>query len=210
MTRRKSMLGTAAMSNIGAEASKIEDDPNGARKPLEIIQGGAVPETETVPDTGSASAPRKASKPRATKATVAEKATKARATRKARKSAPKPGIPFGASRGDLQAGAFQAGPSGRGAGRGRGGIPRHASRHGRGEGHLGRRHRDHQRGKGPPRNEFFRTHPTFAPSVPMVNIEKGMERHFFAVAPDMIEPLLEIGISVADHTLYFTVTSGGT
>ena len=43
----------------------------------------------------------------------------------------------------------------------------------------------------------------------MVNIEKGMERHFFAVAPDMIAPLLEIGISVADHILYLTVASGG-
>ena len=63
--------------------------------------------------------------------------------------------------------------------------------------------------KGPPKNEFFRTHPAFRPIIPMVNIEKGMERHFFAVAPEMIQPLLEIGITVADHILYLTVASGG-
>ena len=63
--------------------------------------------------------------------------------------------------------------------------------------------------KGPPKNEFFRTHPAFRPIIPMVNIEQGMERHFFAVAPEMIQPLLEIGITVADHILYLTVASGG-
>jgi hypothetical protein len=64
-------------------------------------------------------------------------------------------------------------------------------------------------GKGPPRNEFFRTHTTFRPVFSMVNIEKGMEKQFFAVAPNMVQPLLEIGISVTDHVLYLTVTSGG-
>ena len=36
-----------------------------------------------------------------------------------------------------------------------------------------------------------------------------MEKQFFAVTPDMVEPLASIGISVADHTLYLTLTSRG-
>src|SRR5262249_47311386 len=64
-------------------------------------------------------------------------------------------------------------------------------------------------GKAPPKNEFFRCHPEFCPVVPMVNCEMGMEKHYFAVAPDMVEPLASIGITVTDHTLYLTVTSRG-
>ena len=36
-----------------------------------------------------------------------------------------------------------------------------------------------------------------------------MEKHYFAVAPDMVSALAGIGITVADHTLYLTVTSAG-
>ena len=36
-----------------------------------------------------------------------------------------------------------------------------------------------------------------------------MEKHFFAVTPNMVEALASIGITVADHTLYLTVTSRG-
>jgi hypothetical protein len=66
-------------------------------------------------------------------------------------------------------------------------------------------------GKAPLKNEFFRTHrdPHFRPLVPMVDIEVGMEKHFFAVTSDMIGPLTGIGIGVSDRTLYFTVTSRG-
>jgi hypothetical protein len=64
-------------------------------------------------------------------------------------------------------------------------------------------------GKAPAKNEFFRTHPDFRPIVPIVNIEVGMEKQYFAVTPDMIEPLKQIGITVSDHTLYLTVTSRG-
>jgi hypothetical protein len=64
-------------------------------------------------------------------------------------------------------------------------------------------------GKPPPKNEFFRTHPDFRPIVPIVNIEVGMEKQYFAVTSDMIEPLKQIGITVSDHTLYLTVTSRG-
>src|SRR5262245_39356803 len=39
--------------------------------------------------------------------------------------------------------------------------------------------------------------------------EMGMERQYFAVTPDMVEPLAGIGISVTDHALYLTVTSRG-
>jgi hypothetical protein len=66
-------------------------------------------------------------------------------------------------------------------------------------------------GKAPTKNEFFRTHgdPNFRPIMPIVDIEVGMEKHFFAVTPDMIEPLKGIGIRVADAVLYLTVTSQG-
>jgi hypothetical protein len=64
-------------------------------------------------------------------------------------------------------------------------------------------------GKTPTKNEFFRTHPDFRPIVPMVNAEVGMEKRFFAVTADMIENLNSIGITVADHALYLTVTSSG-
>lgn len=61
----------------------------------------------------------------------------------------------------------------------------------------------------PEKNEFFRTHPDFTPIVPMVNIEVGMEKQFFAVTDDMIAPLASIGITVTDHRLYMIVTPRG-
>jgi hypothetical protein len=66
-------------------------------------------------------------------------------------------------------------------------------------------------GKAPTKNEFFRVHsdPDFRPIMPIVDVEMGMEKHFFAVTPDMVEPLAGIGITVTDHTLYLTVTSRG-
>jgi hypothetical protein len=64
-------------------------------------------------------------------------------------------------------------------------------------------------GKVPGKNEFFRTHPEFRPVVPIVDIEIGMEKQFFAVADPMIAALASIGITVTDHTLYMTVTSRG-
>jgi hypothetical protein len=60
-----------------------------------------------------------------------------------------------------------------------------------------------------PKNVFYRTHPEFRPVVPLVNIEVGMDRHFIAVMPNMIEPLASIGITVTDHILYLTVTPEG-
>ena len=54
--------------------------------------------------------------------------------------------------------------------------------------------------KAPTKNEFFRTHPTFRPEVPLVNIEVGMEKQFFAVDPCMEMPLHGIGISFTEHT----------
>ena len=36
-----------------------------------------------------------------------------------------------------------------------------------------------------------------------------MEKQFFAVKDEMVEALAGIGITVTDHTLYLTVTSGG-
>ena len=64
-------------------------------------------------------------------------------------------------------------------------------------------------GKAPSKNEFFRTHKEFRPIFSIIIHEVGMEQQFFAVAPDMVEPLAAIGISVADHTLYLTITSRG-
>src|SRR5262249_6007646 len=60
-----------------------------------------------------------------------------------------------------------------------------------------------------PKNEFYRTHPDFRPVVPLVDIEVGMDRHYIAVSPGMIEPLAGIGITVTDHTLYLIVTPRG-
>jgi hypothetical protein len=60
-----------------------------------------------------------------------------------------------------------------------------------------------------PKNEFFRTHRDFRPVVPLVDIEVGMDRHYIAVAPNMIEPLAGIGITVTDHVLYLIVTPRG-
>jgi hypothetical protein len=57
-----------------------------------------------------------------------------------------------------------------------------------------------------PKNEFYRTNKDFRPVVPLVNIEVGMDRHYIAVAPGMVEPLANIGITVTDHTLYLIVT----
>jgi hypothetical protein len=61
----------------------------------------------------------------------------------------------------------------------------------------------------PGKNEFFRTHPDFRPIVPIVDLEVGMERQFFAVTDEMVEALAGIGISVTDHALYLSVTSRG-
>jgi hypothetical protein len=44
-------------------------------------------------------------------------------------------------------------------------------------------------GKTPGKNEFFRTNKEFRPVVPMVDVEVGMEKHYFCLADNMIEPL---------------------
>jgi hypothetical protein len=64
-------------------------------------------------------------------------------------------------------------------------------------------------GKTPTKNEFFRTHPDFHPSIPLVADEVGMEKQFFAVTDAMCEALGSIAIGVWLHTLYLTVTSRG-
>jgi hypothetical protein len=61
----------------------------------------------------------------------------------------------------------------------------------------------------PGKNEFFRTHPEFQAVVPIVDLEIGMERQFFAVTDEMMEALSGIGITATEHTLYLTVTSRG-
>jgi hypothetical protein len=61
----------------------------------------------------------------------------------------------------------------------------------------------------PGKNEFFRTHPTFRPVIPIVDLEVGMERQYFAVTDPMVEALAGIGITVTDHMLYFTITARG-
>jgi hypothetical protein len=61
----------------------------------------------------------------------------------------------------------------------------------------------------PGKNEYFRTHPEFKTVFALVDHEVGMEKHYFAVAPEMIQPLAGIGITVTDHVLYLTTTSEG-
>jgi hypothetical protein len=63
--------------------------------------------------------------------------------------------------------------------------------------------------KVPGKNEFFRTHKDFRPTVSLVDHEVGLERQFFAVTSEMEVALAGIGISVAPHTLYLTVTPRG-
>jgi len=60
-----------------------------------------------------------------------------------------------------------------------------------------------------PKNEFYRTNKDFRPVVPLVDIEVGMDKHYIAVAPGMIEALGGIGITVTDHILYLIVTPRG-
>jgi hypothetical protein len=64
-------------------------------------------------------------------------------------------------------------------------------------------------GKTPAKNEFFRAHREFRPIVPIVDLEVGMEKQFFAVTTDLVEALNGIGITVTDHTLYLTITTRG-
>jgi hypothetical protein len=64
--------------------------------------------------------------------------------------------------------------------------------------------------KAPPRNEFFRAHPTFNPIAQLIDKEVGLEKQYFAVSKGMVEALAGIDISVSDYVLYLTVTSGGT
>src|SRR5262245_5951575 len=64
-------------------------------------------------------------------------------------------------------------------------------------------------GKIPGVNEFFRTHTEFRPVIPLVNVEVGMEKQYFAVEDAMVVALAGIGITVSDHTLYLTVTPEG-
>jgi hypothetical protein len=63
--------------------------------------------------------------------------------------------------------------------------------------------------KTPGKNKFFRTLPGFRPIMRIVDHEVGMERQFFAVTDEMVAALATIGITVSDHTLYFTVTTDG-
>jgi hypothetical protein len=63
--------------------------------------------------------------------------------------------------------------------------------------------------KTPGKNEFFRTHKDFRPIVRIVDLEVGMEQHFFAVTKEMVEALASIGIPVSNHVLYLTVTAVG-
>jgi hypothetical protein len=60
-----------------------------------------------------------------------------------------------------------------------------------------------------PKNEFYRTSKDFRPTMSLVNVEVGMDRHYIAVADGMIGPLKDIGITVTDHLLYLTVTPRG-
>ena len=63
--------------------------------------------------------------------------------------------------------------------------------------------------KTPNKHEFVRTHPEFRPVVAVVDHEVGMEKTFFAVSREMIDPLSAIGITVTDHVLYLTITARG-
>ena len=63
--------------------------------------------------------------------------------------------------------------------------------------------------KAPEENQFFRTHDKFRPVIPLVKVDVGMEKQFFAVDPCMEIPLRGIGINFTDHTLYLTISPKG-
>jgi hypothetical protein len=63
--------------------------------------------------------------------------------------------------------------------------------------------------KAPKKNAFIRVHPTFRPIVPIVVDEVRMDRHYYAVSPEMVGKLGEIGIKVANHILYLTINDNG-
>jgi hypothetical protein len=60
-----------------------------------------------------------------------------------------------------------------------------------------------------PKNEFYRTSKEYRPIVSLVKVEVGLDQHYIAVLPAMVEPLASIGITVADHVLYLIVTPRG-
>jgi hypothetical protein len=59
------------------------------------------------------------------------------------------------------------------------------------------------------KNEFFRTNPTFSPIVDLVVNEVGMERQYYTATENMKVALAGIGITMAAHTLYFTISETG-
>jgi hypothetical protein len=63
--------------------------------------------------------------------------------------------------------------------------------------------------KMPGKNEFFRTNSIFRPIVPIVDLEVGMEKQYFAVTDAMVSALAGIGIAVTLHTLYLTMSERG-
>src|SRR5215472_7322308 len=60
-----------------------------------------------------------------------------------------------------------------------------------------------------PKNEFYRTHKDFQPVVSLVSVDVGLDKHFVAVDPSMIEPLKSLGIKTSDHVLDLTITPRG-
>ena len=64
-------------------------------------------------------------------------------------------------------------------------------------------------GKTPGKNEFFRTHPDFRAVCAVIDIEVGMDQQYFVATDEMVASLASIGITVSDHALYLTLTSGG-
>jgi hypothetical protein len=59
------------------------------------------------------------------------------------------------------------------------------------------------------KNEFFRTHPEFSPIVDLVVTDVGMETQYFTATDEMNAALESIGIKMAPHTLYLTVSETG-
>jgi hypothetical protein len=64
-------------------------------------------------------------------------------------------------------------------------------------------------GRQPLRHEFYRTSVDFRPVVDLVTVEVGMDKHFIAVDPCMIETLHNLGISTAEHTIYLIISPRG-
>ena len=63
--------------------------------------------------------------------------------------------------------------------------------------------------KTPPREQFFRTHPTHVLELHMIESSQGTDVAFLAVLPKMVQPLIAISFRPNPYRLFLTITRDG-